>query len=68
MRTDEVHLIQQVWCVKVPEDIVSSCIFLKYLGQSVLGTLEKEEVGVRENTGRGNTNFSVLTLFQLVCL
>lgn len=39
MRTDEVHLIQQVWRVKVPEDIVSSCIFLKYLGQSVLGTL-----------------------------
>lgn len=39
MRTDEVRLTQQVWRVKVPEDIVSSCVFLKYLGQSVLGTL-----------------------------
>lgn len=26
MTTDEVRLIQQVWCVKVPEDIVSSCM------------------------------------------
>lgn len=47
MRTDEVQLY-----VKVPEDIMSSCSFLKYLGQSVLGTLLKEEVGVLENRTR----------------